>query len=175
MWATLTSVNWELCFHFSTWYNAHKLTWTKNMPFKFTLLRNAGGHRGVSETRIPCYALAVDLCYYVQSSFVFSLPHALQAPVGSLCKCADCLRVKWKPRIHTQSEKEHGSSQSFKAKHHWGCGTSRNIPRLWRSSRPSEKITLDCVRNTFFQGYIERDIYQERYLVGQHKPLSVTH
>lgn len=119
--------------------------------------------------------LLVCLRYYVQSSFVFSLSHALQAPAGSVCKCVDCLRVKWKPRTHTQSEKEHGSSQSFKAKHHWGCGTSRKIPRLWRYSRPSEKITLDCVRNTFFQGNIERDIYQERYLVGQQKPLSTTH
>ena len=38
--------------------------------------------------------LLVYLHYYAQSSFVFSLSHALQAPTGSVCKCADCLRVK---------------------------------------------------------------------------------
>lgn len=38
--------------------------------------------------------LLVYLCYYVQSSFVFNLSHALQAPAGSVCKCVDCLRVK---------------------------------------------------------------------------------
>lgn len=70
LWATLTSVNRELCFHLSTWYNAHKVTLTKNIPFKFTLLRNVDGHR-VDKTGIPCYTRVHVTTFSLPLSLVF--------------------------------------------------------------------------------------------------------
>lgn len=100
------------------------------------------------------------LCYYTQDSFVFSLPHALQAPTSFVCKRPDCLRVTKAQTSHTGWEGAMVCSKlSGEAQRLWDQSKHLTTLKVLKTKR-KDKIRL-CEKNIFSRIYRKRHLSRE--------------
>lgn len=153
----------KVCFTFSTWSYAWKVRLNKNIPFKVILFRDVGRH-GVDENRISLYVLvwafmsvySLSLCLSPSLCFLGSYKFYVSGKLNENPELTQILR-KSSGLLKTLRQSITEAMGQINASHCIGVRKLR------------KGIKLDCVRKTFFQGSIERDIYQERNSVSQLK------